>query len=829
MKITGFDGGWLAKTSIAVPPGFFSCNLRCRIPHGAGIMDSHPPSSDPLHGLNPESLMAAAAMPTEGDADTLPLSQRDLPSLVEIAAAFPDLEILDLIGHGGMSVVFRARQPRLDRFVALKVLPKSLAATPGFPERFTREGRVLARLSHPNIVAVHDFGESGGFCYLIMEHVDGVNLRQAMRAGRFTPEQALNIIPAICDALQFAHTQGVLHRDIKPENILLDSKGRVKIADFGIAKILDENGDAMLLTQSGAKLGTAPYMAPEQVEQPASVDHRADIYSLGVVFYEMLTGELPLGRFAAPSEKSSVGGNVDEVVFRALEKERGRRQQSAGEFKTQIEGLGTGARMPQASKRLQSFEYKSKRTFWGMPLLHVTAGRDPATGKRRHARGIFAFGELATGVFAFGGIARGLFACGGLAMGGVTFGGLGLGLISFSGLAIALLLAIGGLAVGPLALGGVAVGWYAVGGMAAGMTAYGGMAAGIQGMGGMVEARHVITQIADLPPLMQWMVAANHYLSFLGFMWLPLSVIFALVPSWARRQVQIEAGAAPDGGGQGSARVFWTIPAVVFLCVLLGWLIERWSMIGSSSFANSASSGGGFGQVAISSATALVGLLFFVLSLPLWLRLVPMNSFYGVRLPSTFASDQHWYDVNAVCGKHLFWWSLTIIGAGIAGFYQLPRHQESYPWACLALLLVAVAASVISTLWWMRQHPADKHARTRSRLASWSSQLVVAVVIAMFIRSFIAGAYSVPVGNEPGVAKDSHWFASHLDTGFAAGDLILFDHDSGHCWIARVIKREPKGLRLKRGGSPDEFFMPWDKIVGKMLFSHFSPGALPKP
>ena len=790
-------------------------------------MDSHTPSPDPLHGLNPESLMAAAAMPTDGDADTLPLTRRDLPSLEEIAAAFPELEILDLIGHGGMSAVFKARQPKLDRIVALKVLPKSLAATPGFPERFTREGRVLARLSHPSIVAVHDFGESGGFCFLIMEYVDGVNLRQAMRAGRFTPEQALNIIPAICDALQFAHTQGVLHRDIKPENILLDSKGRVKIADFGIAKIISEDaGDAMLLTQSGAKLGTAPYMAPEQIEQPSSVDHRADIYSLGVVFYEMLTGELPLGRFAAPSEKSSVGGNVDEVVFRALEKERGRRQQSAGEFKTQIEGLGTGQRLPQAPKRIQSFEYKSKRMLWGMPLLHVTAGRDPATGKRRHARGFFAFGEMATGVFAFGGIARGLFACGGLAMGGVAFGGLGLGLISFGGLAIALLLGIGGLAVGPLALGGVAVGWYAVGGMAAGMTAYGGMAAGIQGMGGTVEARHVITQIADLPPQMQWMVAANYHMSYLGLIWLPLGLILTIVPSWAQRRVQIEAGAAPDGSWQGSARVFWAIPAVVFLCALLWWLIERWTLIGSPSFANSASSGGGLAQLAISSATTLMGMLFFVLSLPLWLRLVPMNSFYGVRLPSTFASDERWYDVNAVFGKHLFWWSLLVTGAGIAGFYQLPRHQDAYPWAAITLTLLAVAASVVATLWWMRQHPVDGPARKRNRLASWSGQAVIAVVIAMFIKSFIAAAYRCPNGSEPGVAKNSHWFASHLDAGFSTGNLVIFEHESGHYWIARVVAREDKGLRLKRGGSPDEFFMPWDKIVGKMLFSHFSPDAM---
>lgn len=304
-------------------------------------MTSSSSPSDPLHGLNPEQLLDLVAE-SSGQADTVSLARTDLPSLEEVARAFPDLEVEDLIGRGGMSAVFRARQPRLGRVVALKVLPKSLAAMPGFAERFTREGQVLARLSHPHIVTVHDFGEREGFWFLIMEHVDGVNLRQAMRAGRFTPEQALQMIPAICDALQFAHGRGVLHRDIKPENLLLDAKGGIKIADFGIAKILDEEAEGgMLLTQSGAKLGTAPYMAPEQIEKPASVDHRADIYSLGVVFYEMLTGELPLGRFAAPSELAGVGGGIDAVVLRALEKERARRQQSAEEFKTQVAGAGS--------------------------------------------------------------------------------------------------------------------------------------------------------------------------------------------------------------------------------------------------------------------------------------------------------------------------------------------------------------------------------------------------------------------------------------------------------------------------------------------------------
>jgi hypothetical protein len=259
------------------------------------------------------------------------------PTMEEVAAAFPDLEVLDILGQGGMGIVFKARQPRLDRFVALKVLPPALAAHPGFSERFTREARVLARLAHPNIVSIYDFGESAGFFYLIMEFVNGVNLRAAMRAG-VTPEQALLLVPRICEALQFAHDHGVLHRDIKPENILLDTAGVPKLADFGIAKLAGEESGKTGLTATGAALGTAVYMAPEQVEKPSTVDHRADIYSLGVVLYEMLTGELPLGRFAAPSEKSTVNRGVDDVVMRALEKERERRQQSATDLKTQVEG-----------------------------------------------------------------------------------------------------------------------------------------------------------------------------------------------------------------------------------------------------------------------------------------------------------------------------------------------------------------------------------------------------------------------------------------------------------------------------------------------------------
>jgi hypothetical protein len=158
-----------------------------------------------------------------------------------------------------------------------------------------------------------------------------------MRAGRFTPEQALAIVPGICDALQAAHAQGIWHRDIKPENILLDQDGRVKIVDFGIARIVGDPARDFTLTLTGAALGSAPYMAPEQHERTHEVDHRADIYSLGVVFYEMLTGELPLGRFPNPSERAAVHARIDAIVLQTLEKERELRQQTATEVKTDIQ------------------------------------------------------------------------------------------------------------------------------------------------------------------------------------------------------------------------------------------------------------------------------------------------------------------------------------------------------------------------------------------------------------------------------------------------------------------------------------------------------------
>ena len=307
------------------------------------------------------------------------------PTPEELAPQFPDLEILELIGRGGMGVVYKARQEGLDRLVALKILAPTIGQDPAFAERFAREARAMGMLSHPHIVAVHDFGQTtmGGegspqsplslgegkgegkgaadvpLYYFLMEYVDGLDLRRLLDTGELTPEEALAIVPQICDALQYAHDHGVVHRDIKPENVLLDKEGRVKIADFGIAKLVggkvgqaapdltgrqarpDLQPSPESLTGAGRIVGTPQYMAPEQIERPLAVDHRADIYSLGVVFYQMLTGELPIGRFAPPSRKAQIDVRLDEVVLRALEKEPERRYQQADEFKTQVETIAT--------------------------------------------------------------------------------------------------------------------------------------------------------------------------------------------------------------------------------------------------------------------------------------------------------------------------------------------------------------------------------------------------------------------------------------------------------------------------------------------------------
>jgi len=274
------------------------------------------------------------------------------PDVGILAEQFPQLEILQLLGQGGMGAVYKARQRQLDRLVAVKILPPQVGQTEAFAERFTREARSLAKLNHPGIVMVYDFGRTeAGLYYFIMEFVDGTDLRHVIQTGQLSPAEALVVVPQICEALQYAHGEGVVHRDIKPENILLNKKGQVKIADFGLAKLLDQPGTVYTLTKAGQKMGTPHYMAPEQIERPHLVDHRADIFSLGVVFYEMLTGELPLGRFPLPSTKVHIDVRLDEVVLKTLEKEPQRRYQHASEVKIDVETISAKSPAPGPEKK----------------------------------------------------------------------------------------------------------------------------------------------------------------------------------------------------------------------------------------------------------------------------------------------------------------------------------------------------------------------------------------------------------------------------------------------------------------------------------------------
>jgi predicted Ser/Thr protein kinase len=272
-------------------------------------------------------------------------------------------EVLEYLGRGGMGFVYRARQKGLERVVALKVLAPRLAASPEFAARFDREARALASLNHPNIVGVHDYGEENGLYFLAMEFVDGTSLRRILSSQKISPETALRYVPQICEALEYAHSRGVIHRDIKPENILIDKRGNLKIADFGLAKMVAREAaspdaptaPAGHATLPGQVMGTPHYMAPEQVENLAAVDHRADIYSLGVVFYEMLTGELPLGRFPAPSQRVGVDVRFDEVVLRALQKEPEKRYQRASEVRDDVTMIssaeaGTAGAAPRAAR-----------------------------------------------------------------------------------------------------------------------------------------------------------------------------------------------------------------------------------------------------------------------------------------------------------------------------------------------------------------------------------------------------------------------------------------------------------------------------------------------
>ncbi|MGQ0612624.1 MAG: serine/threonine-protein kinase [Planctomycetaceae bacterium] len=238
-----------------------------------------------------------------------------------------------LLGRGGMGTVYRALQISLGRAVALKILPEDLAASAQFLDRFEREAEILSKLSHPNIVTVFDRGTVDGRPYLVMEYVEGTTLREVLRKGPLPAGDALRIVSSVLAALDHAHRHGIIHRDVKPENVLLSHGTLVKVADFGLSRLVGPQ-EQTRLTRTHLLLGTFEYMAPEQRERARDADSRSDLYATGVVLYEMLTGELPIGRFDLPSQRrpGECDRRIDGIVERSLEKDPERRYQRAGEM-----------------------------------------------------------------------------------------------------------------------------------------------------------------------------------------------------------------------------------------------------------------------------------------------------------------------------------------------------------------------------------------------------------------------------------------------------------------------------------------------------------------
>ena len=264
-----------------------------------------------------------------------------------IGASLGHCVVEDFLGQGGMARVYRGRQENLDRVVAIKVLPPYYAADPDFVERFKREAVAMAKLSHPNIVTVHDAGEENGRLFIVMEYIGGGTLKERM-ASPLTMRDITRVVHEVASALSYAHAQGIVHRDVKPVNVLLDGGGRAVLSDFGIAKVL---ATSAALTHSGAGVGTPEYMSPEQC-RGAAVDARADIYALGVMLFEMLTGRTPFVAdnytalahshiYEAPPLPSALNPRispaVQSVILKALEKDPADRFQKATELAAALE------------------------------------------------------------------------------------------------------------------------------------------------------------------------------------------------------------------------------------------------------------------------------------------------------------------------------------------------------------------------------------------------------------------------------------------------------------------------------------------------------------
>ena len=272
--------------------------------------------------------------------------------------------IINQVGRGGMATVYKAYQPSVDRYVAVKVLPSQLAESREFATRFQQEARIIAKLEHPHILPVFDYGESDGVAYFVMRYMDAGTLKEKMIEGRPLPLDVIDkLFTQLTEALSYAHSRGVVHRDLKPANVLIDSHENIFLTDFGIAKILESASPR--LTQTDAIMGTPAYISPEQA-QGNPVDQRSDIYSLGIILYEMVTGSVPFTAetplavlfkhisdpLPPPSlVKPDIPPSIEQVLLKALAKDPKDRFATAAEFlaawNRALETRETAQRMPE--------------------------------------------------------------------------------------------------------------------------------------------------------------------------------------------------------------------------------------------------------------------------------------------------------------------------------------------------------------------------------------------------------------------------------------------------------------------------------------------------
>jgi serine/threonine protein kinase len=301
------------------------------------------------------------------------------PTPEHLQEMLPAYEILGILGQGGMGAVYKGRQKSLDRIVAIKILPPEAGEDDmQFVERFKNEARTMAKMNHASIVHVYDFGETtDGQLYIVMEFIDGTDVAKMIQSqGKLPEDYALSITAHVCDALQYAHTHGVVHRDIKPANVLINTEGQVKVADFGLAKATDPS--QMGLTKTNMAMGTPDFVSPEALMPGVPLDGRADLYAVGVMLYNMLTGTIPRGAFRMPSVTLQTDARFDQIIHKAMEMDRERRYQTAFDMRRDLDVILT---TPAAKTGMQTIPAALAQ----QSLPQKPMGKSPSAPQQRSA------------------------------------------------------------------------------------------------------------------------------------------------------------------------------------------------------------------------------------------------------------------------------------------------------------------------------------------------------------------------------------------------------------------------------------------------------------